>query len=421
MCEPLRYFASMLFVVSAMVMAGCKHSATSDNVNTDIHVNTYTRHSQEDPSISSLNDGGFVITWESAYGFDDSKNGIFAQRFDVYGDQVGVEFRVNTYIEGWGWGRNPSATALSDGGFVIAWQSKRQGDSGSDIYAQRFNIEGGKVGGEFQVNTNTYDDQENPSVISLNDGGFVVAWESSEEDGNSNSWWSLWSIYAQRFNIYGDQVGTEFQINTIMNNAQGIPSITALNDGGFVVTWESWREGGPDIYSQRFSAYSEQIGVEYRVNTYTGGDQKSQSLTALNDGGFVITWMSWGQDGEYYGIYAQRFNVYGEQLGEEFRVNTYTSNNQVDPSVTLLNDGGFVITWVSSGQDGEHHGIFAQRFSEDGEQSSGEMQVSTSASQGPPSITSLIDGGFVISWQGSGQSDDDSSGIYARLFNASVN
>ena len=37
--------------------------------------------------------------------------------------------------------------------------------------------------------------------------------------------------------------------------------------------------------------------------------------------------------------------------GSEFRVNTYTSGSQSQPSVTALDGGGFVVTWSSYNQD----------------------------------------------------------------------
>ncbi len=43
----------------------------------------------------------------------------------------------------------------------------------------------------------------------------------------------------------------------------------------------------------------------------------------------------------------------GVKSGVEFQVNTYTTSNQNDPSVAPLNDGGFAVSWRSSGQDGE--------------------------------------------------------------------
>ncbi len=39
-------------------------------------------------------------------------------------------------------------------------------------------------------------------------------------------------------------------------------------------------------------------------------------------------------------------------VGDEFQVNTYTPSDQQNPSTTALSDGGFVITWISEGQDG---------------------------------------------------------------------
>ncbi len=53
-------------------------------------------------------------------------------------------------------------------------------------------------------------------------------------------------------------------------------------------------------------------------------------------------------------------------VGAEFQVNTYTAYDQIYPSTTALADGGFVITWASDGQDGDGYGIYAQRYSSDG-------------------------------------------------------
>jgi hypothetical protein len=102
------------------------------------------------------------------------------------------------------------------------------------------------------------------------------------------------------------------------------------------------------------------IGPEFQVNTYTDNNQRSPSVTELSGGGFVVTWQSYKQDGSYYGIYGQLFDNAGNKVGSEFRANTYTSNNQSYPSVAGLSGGGFVVTWVS--QDGSIGGIYGQLF-----------------------------------------------------------
>ena len=42
---------------------------------------------------------------------------------------------------------------------------------------------------------------------------------------------------------------------------------------------------------------------EFQVNTYITGDQYVPRIAATKDGGFVVTWRSYGQDGDNWGIY----------------------------------------------------------------------------------------------------------------------
>ena len=114
---------------------------------------------------------------------------------------------------------------------------------------------------------------------------------------------------------------------------------------------------------QRYNAQGVAQGSEFQINATTANQQRDPSVTALADGGFVVTWEANGQDGSGYGVYGQRYNAQGVAQGSEFQINTYTTNNQDDPSVTALADGGFVVTWESNGQDGDGWGIYGQRFS----------------------------------------------------------
>ena len=57
------------------------------------------------------------------------------------------------------------------------------------------------------------------------------------------------------------------------------------------------------------------MGGEFQVNTYTTDSQRIPSVTALADGSFVVTWESYLQDGSNYGIYAQRFSLNAVPIG----------------------------------------------------------------------------------------------------------
>ena len=97
-------------------------------------------------------------------------------------EKLGPEFQINTYTEddqGY-----PTVAPTQDGGFVVVWQSYEQDFSYSGVFGQRYDKDGNPVGNEFQVNTTTYQDQYNAAVTSDAKGNFVVVWQSYDQDGD---------------------------------------------------------------------------------------------------------------------------------------------------------------------------------------------------------------------------------------------
>ena len=390
-------------------------SATSQvaNTSTEFRINTYTDGDQFYPSVTTLADGGFVVTWES-FGQDGDDLGIYGQRYNAAGSAIGSEFQINTYTASIQ--QEPSVTSLADGGFVVAWESDGQDGSGYGVYGQRYDAAGNTVGDEFRVNTYTNSTQYLTAVASLADGGFVMTWSSDGQDGARRG------IYGQRYDAAGNTVGDEFRINTYTDNDQTQPEVTSLADGGFVVTWHSGDDGSSyGMFGQRYDAAGNTVGGEFQINTYTDNRQTYNSVTSLDDGGFVVTWGSLGQDGSGWGIYGQRYDATGNTVGGEFQISTYTDNDQRHPSITSLADGGFVVTWSSKDQDGSGWGIYGQRYDVNGNPVGGEFRVNTYTDndQLKPSVTSLNDGGFVVTW-GSEQ-DGSGYGVYGQRYDVDGN
>lgn len=150
-------------------------------------------------------------------------------------------------------------------------------------------------------------------------------------------------------------------------------------------------------------------GGEFRVNTYTTNNQDFyygvNAVAAAADGNFVVTWDSEGQDGSGSGVYAQRFSAAGVPQGEEFRVNTHITNSQHSASIAMNADGDFVITWTSSGQDGSGAGVYGQRYASDGTARGGEFRVNTYTINGQYASSVAMDdaGNFVITWTSFGE------------------
>src|SRR5262249_37535077 len=149
---------------------------------------------------------------------------------------------------------------------------------------------------------------------------------------------------------------------------------------------------GFGVYGQRYDASGAPVGGETLINTTTAGDQEHPAIVALSGGGYVVTWQSEGQDGSGWGIYGQRYDASGAPVGGEIPLNTTTAGDQVTPTVTALDDGGFVVTWrssddgISTGQD-----VYAQRFDASGAKVGDEMLINstTAGDQGGPAVSAL--------------------------------
>lgn len=89
-------------------------------------------------------------------------------------------------------------------------------------------------------------------------------------------------------------------------------------------------------------------------------------MTALEGGGFVVVWESWGQDGSRFGIFGQVFSAAGAKVGPEFQANAITDGSQVEPDVTALEGGRFVVTWGGYDPAFVTRFVYAQVFESDG-------------------------------------------------------
>ncbi len=85
-------------------------------------------------------------------------------------------------------------------------------------------------------------------------------------------------------------------------------------------------------------------------------------MAADADGDFVVAWQRRRQDGSVLRRLRSPLLERGLALASEFQVNTYTTGDQIDPSVAADGQADFVIAWHGSSQDGSSYGIFAQRF-----------------------------------------------------------
>jgi Ca2+-binding RTX toxin-like protein len=146
---------------------------------TDFQINQTTEGFQSFGTPMALSDGGFVVTWRSRE-VDGSFYAVMMRSYDADGTPRGSEVRVNQYS--FRSQDDPDITALPDGRFVIVWESDDQDGSGDAVYARIYGADGLSDTSEFRVNTTTALDQKDPSVATLPDGGFIVVWTHEDSD-----------------------------------------------------------------------------------------------------------------------------------------------------------------------------------------------------------------------------------------------
>jgi hypothetical protein len=402
--------ALALLAATMLTPPGPALAAPGDALGPEFRVNSFTMGRQDNPAVAMDADGDFIVVWTSD-GQDGSDYGVFAQRFDAAGNPQGGEFQVNSFTTGVQ--NSPSVAMDADGDFVVAWESDGQDGSGRGILAQRFDAAGNPQGGEFQVNTFTAGGPIQPDIAMDADGDFVVAWTSWNPRSSSLG------VFAQRFDAVGNAVGVEFQVNSFTTGAQMGPAVAMDADGDFVVAWQSDGQDGSGvgIFAQHYDAAGVAQGPEFQVNSETSSAQASPAVAMDADGDFVVAWMSDGQDGSGFGIFAQRYNAAGLAQGPEFQVNSVTLWGQSSPTAAMDFDGDFVVAWHSWKQDGSYDGVFAQRYDAAGAAQGPEFQVNTFTTGGQyiGSVAMDADGDFVVAWMSDGQDGSD-FGVFGQRY-----
>ena len=300
--------------------------------------------------------------------WSDFRNGnteIYAQRYSSAGAALDTNFKVNDGAVLGNWGW-PKISSDSSGNFVITWGDERNGDG--DVYAQRYSSEGAVLGNNFRV----YNDisgtrQYDPCITTDGNGNFVITWYDTRNGG--------YDVYAQRYSSEGIQLGDNFKVNDGAPSAfHDGPFISSDDSGNFVITWSDSRNGNyHDIYAQRYSSEGVLLGNNFKVNNGEGQND-SPKISSDSSGNFVITWRDY-RNGDS-DIYAQRYSSEGVALGDNFKVNDDdSSTNQSLPHITTDGNGNFVITWDDRRNGG--YDIYAQRYSSDGSTIGDNYKVTT--------------------------------------------
>ena len=321
---------------------------------------------------------------------------------------AGPEFQVNSYTTGI---QDQVAVAVEpDGDYLVVWESTGQDGNSDAAVAQRFNRDGSPRGAEFIVNTYTIGAQNSVEAAVNKRGRAVVVWESTGQDGN------LDGIYGQLYDASGAAAGGEFRVNSYTTGSQLFPSAGMDGRGNFVVVWESPNVDGnlAAVVAQRYDRAGNPVGANFQVNAYTTGAQDTAKVAMASDGKFVVVWESF--DGNSDGVFAQRYESTGNPVGGEFLVNTTTAGIQDDPVVGIAEDGSFAVVWEGATE------LNGQKFDAAGNRVGGEFLVNTYTTNTQFVYGMAMDdqGNFIVAWEELSGRDGNASGVFGQRFDTAA-
>jgi hypothetical protein len=254
----------------------------------------------------------------------------------------------------------PDAAVAPNGGFVV-WQDNATDGSGWGISARKLDSTLSGTLSTFRVNNQGANDQENPRVALLKNGGAVFVWQ-----GGQQSRQHIYARFLTSTNTF--LTSTDLLVSVFTNNFQINPAVAILNNSNVVVVWASFNQAGSntlqDVYAKILSPSGSTVSNEFRINQFTNYNQRTPAVAALKGGGFAVAWVSEQQRTvapnlgtnttvnytlgttvtPSVDIYARLYASNGTAQGSEFLVNT-DFNPCAHPGLAAGSDGGFMVAW----------------------------------------------------------------------------
>jgi hypothetical protein len=304
-------------------------SAIGDDVSTGL-----------DPGV----DGYPVVAWSGAdYGIAYAErlppdgggnwvNKVFFQRLHAAGDLTGNPVQVS---EETGLSANRPAMLWNGTQYALVWEDYRdQAPWAHEIYFNRLDVAGAKVGPDVRVSTGEQNSQR--PALAWTGTGYGVAWQDRRDDN--------WEIYFALLDAAGSKIGVDLRVTDDPQPSTD-PSVV-WTGSEYGVCWVDRRDGQDEVYFARIDAAGNKIGADVRISD-TPFVSVAPSI-AWNGSEYGIVWTD-GRNGQYE-VYFALVDAMGGRVGADVRL-TYHEGTAYHPS--LVYDGtAFAVAWGDDRDDG---------------------------------------------------------------------
>jgi hypothetical protein len=315
---------------------------------------------QNQPVAAGRAGGGFGVAWTDVFtstgAADANPNNINFRTVS----SAGVLGAVVAVADGIGTLNNPNITTLSDGRQVVVFDDSF-GGANTDIYLNIINAAGTTTAFSPFIAL-TVDAsapfQALPSIAAQGTSALIVY-----EDATGGSSAFDTNIVARVLDGTSNTVGA---VIPIANHSLSLiePDVAAIGGGRYAIVYSDGGHVYAEIYNPATNFLTPEISVDASPLT-TPFVARIPHVAATADGGFIVTWSDNAgpaPDANNFSVHERRFDPYGNPFGDDFVVNTTTTNGQLVSDVAI-NGANVLTSWTdfqSNSSDNSPPGIRAQ-------------------------------------------------------------
>jgi len=261
--------------------------------------------------------------------------------------------------------------------------------------------------GQFQLGSvvgQIFNDLDGDGVLDVGEPG-LAGWRifvDSDSDGSFDDWERhVLSDANGNYSLDGLRPGTYSVLQELRQPGWssvtgGYPAVT-IDTSGAVIAGRT--------YGNSLSGTGP-VGTETRVNATIAGAQSTsngggrggiQSVAADSDGNYVVVWQGSDGDGNGTGVFARLFDVNGNPIDDDFRVNDASYGDQYGQAVARADSGQFAVAWTNYGNGNGN--VTVRVFNADGTPRTGDVTVAAGSSSTRNWVSSIAmdaDGDFVV-------------------------
>jgi hypothetical protein len=192
---------------------------------------------------------------------------------------------------------------------------------------------------DLPINSKVDTDQSNPVVTTLSNGYFVIVWDSDQVDSGYN-------VRAQMFNSNLDRVKDEIRLGSTSRDVMQPFVIDLKSKSRMVFLWQDRVTDDINfkIYDYSGAPWSNDIKANINSSQYNIL-YSNLRVAATSAGNFLITWQVVALTSPYLDVRGRLFDSDGKPLTDDFRVSSLNGEIQGSSCVCSLTNDNFVVTY----------------------------------------------------------------------------